>query len=359
MKIIQVMPEFGLGGAEIMCENLTYGLKKYGHTVIVVSLFTYPSAITQRMEDNGIDIYYMNKRSGLDLSMIFKLMKLFRREKPDVIHTHRHVLQYTVPAAVLAGVKRRIHTIHSVASKENNKIGRIFNKISFRICGVIPVALSSTVRDTIVDEYGIDRSEIPIIFNGIDLNNCKEKNDYDIVDQFKILHIGRFADAKNHIGLLEAFSKFHKKHSESALYLIGDGENRNIIEEYISENNLQEHVHLLGQLGNVYEYLHKADMFTLPSLYEGVPMTLIEAMGTGLPIVATRVGGIPDMLDEDSAVLVEGSSDAICEGFEKYYFSKDLRMAHGRAVLKKVDTFSLEAMTEKYLNEYSRKTFAS
>ena len=146
MKIIQIMPEFGLGGAEIMCETLTYGLKKYGHNVIVVSLFDYQSAITKRMKDHEIDIRYMNKHPGLDLSIIFKLVKLFREEKPDVIHTHRHVLQYAVPAAILAGVKRRIHTIHSVATKENNKIGRIFNKISFCACGVIPVALSSAVR---------------------------------------------------------------------------------------------------------------------------------------------------------------------------------------------------------------------
>lgn len=355
MKIIQVMPEFGLGGAEIMCENLTYGLKKSGHTVIVVSLFDYHSPITKRMEQNNIDVRYMNKRSGLDLSMIFKLIKLFRKEKPDVIHTHRHVLQYAVPAAVLAGVKRRIHTIHSVATKENNKMGRIFNKISFRICGVIPVALSTAVRDTVEDEYGINGSKIPVIFNGIDLNNCIKKNDYEIGDEIKILHIGRFADAKNHIGLLEAFSKFHKKIDKSVLYLIGDGENRKIIEDYVSDYGLQEHVHLLGQQEDVFGFLHKADIFALPSLYEGVPMTLIEAMGTGLPIVTTRVGGIPDMLDDDIAVLVEGSADTICEGFEKYYYSKELRMAHGKAVLQKVKMFSLEVMTEKYLNEYSTK----
>lgn len=355
MKIIQVMPEFGLGGAEIMCENLAYGLKKYGHTVIVVSLFDYQSVITKRMESNGIDVRYMNKHPGLDLSIIFKLTQLFRKEKPDVIHTHRHVLQYAVPASVLAGVKRRIHTIHTIASKENNKIGRMFNKISFCACGVIPVALSSLVCDTIVEEYGINKSEIPIIFNGIDLNNCEPKNDYEIVDEFNILHIGRFDEAKNHIGLLEAFLKFQKKYSNSALYLIGDGKNRRMIEDYVSENGLQEHVHLLGQLGNVYGYLHRVDIFALPSLYEGIPMTLIEAMGTGLPIVATRVGGIPDMLDDDCAVLVETSADSICEGFEKYYLDKDLRMAHGVKVKDRVHMFSMETMAEKYINEYSIK----
>lgn len=355
MKIIQVIPEFGLGGAETMCETLTYGLKKYGHAVIAVSLFDYHSAITNRMENNGIDIRYMNKHSGLDLSMVFKLCKLFRKEKPDVIHTHRHVLQYVVPAAMLAGVKKRIHTIHNVATKENNKIGRIFNKISFRICHVIPVALSSIVRDTITDEYGIKPHRVPIIFNGIDLTKCKKKDNYEITDELKILHIGRFVDAKNHIGLLEAFLKFYKKYNKGELYLIGDGENRQFIENYISDHDMQEHVHLLGQLGNVYEHLHEADIFTLPSLYEGVPMTLIEAMGTGLPIVASRVGGIPDMLDDGMAVLVDGSTESICEGFERYYLDQDLRTAHGKAVLKRVDMFSMDAMTEKYINVYLTK----
>ena len=224
-------------------------------------------------------------------------------------------------SAILSGVKRRIHTMHSIAKKENNKVGRVFNKISFRICGVIPVALSSAVRDTVVDEYGVNSSKIPVIFNGIDLNNCVEKSDYEIVDKIKILHIGRFVDAKNHIGLLKAFLQFHKKYNKSGLYLIGEGENRKVIEDYIIENDLQKHVHLLGQMSSVYECLHNADIFALPSLYEGVPMTLIEAMGTGLPIVATRVGGIPDMLDDDCAVLVDGSVHSICEGFEKYYLT--------------------------------------
>ena len=355
MKIIQIMPEFGLGGAEIMCENLTYGLKKYGHTVIVVSFFDYQSVITKRMENNGIDIRYMNKRPGLDSSIIFKLIQLFRKEKPDVIHTHRHVLQYVVPAAVLAGVKKRIHTIHSVATKENNKIGRMFNKMAFCVFEVVPVALSLAVRDTVVEEYKMDISKIPVIFNGIDLNRCKEKNDYEIVNGLKILHIGRFVDAKNHIGLIEAFSKFYKKYNDGVLYLIGDGANRKAIEDYISENGLQERVLLLGQLDNVYEYLCKADVFVLPSLYEGVPITLIEAMGTGLPIVTTRVGGIPDMLDDDSAVFVESSADSICEGLEKYYLNKDLRTTHGMSVKEKVNVFSMEVMAEKYINEYLMK----
>ena len=112
-------------------------------------------------------------------------------------------------------------------------------------------------------------------------------------------------------------------------------------------------MHLLGHQENVFGYLHKADVFTLPSIYEGVPITLIEAMGTGLPIVTTRVGGIPDMLDDDTAVMVEGTADAICEGFEKYYYSKDLRVAHGKAALQRANMFSLEEMTEKYLSVYS------
>jgi hypothetical protein len=86
-----------------------------------------------------------------------------------------------VPSAILTGVNKIIHTVHSIASKENNKVGRLINKISFRFCSVIPVALSEVVRETIIKEYGVDKSNIPVIFNGVDLNNCKEKKDSDIL----------------------------------------------------------------------------------------------------------------------------------------------------------------------------------
>ena len=353
MNIVQIIPMFGLAGAETMCENLTYELVELGHKVTVISLYDYHSAITERLENAGVDIRYLGKKRGLDLSMIRKIKRVLKDTKADVAHTHLYSIEYAVPAAILAGVKHRVHTVHNVAEKENGKKARKLNKFFFKHCHVIPVALSELIRDSIAKEYGINKNKIPVIYNGIDLSKCLPKTDYSICGNFKILHIGRFSEQKNHIGLVKAFKLFHDKHINSELWLIGDGEKKAEIEKHVEDNGLVSSVKFLGLQSNVYGYLHDADIFTLPSNYEGIPMTLIEAMGTGLPIVATAVGGVPDMLDEESALLVSHEDNCICEAFEKYYESEYLRRLHGEKSMEKLNLFSSAVMAEKYSEIYS------
>ena len=218
---------------------------------------------------------------------------------------------------------------------------------------MIPVALSELIRESVMREYNLPRNRIPVIFNGIDLSKCMPKTDYSIGEKIKILHIGRFSEQKNHIGLLEAFELFNLKYPNSVLRLIGDGEKRSEIENFIKEKNLVNCVEILGLQDNVYDYLHSADIFALPSLYEGIPITIIEAMGTGLPIVATNVGGIPDMLkDSESALLVNIDSEEISVAFEKLTNDNDLRERLGKSALNKSGRFSSLEMARKYYDLY-------
>lgn len=353
MKIIQIMPEFGLAGAEIMCENLTYELKKLGNNVVVISLYDYHSAITERLENNGIEILYLNKKPGLDLSVIFKLIKIFRAEKPDVIHTHRYVMQYAIPAAIISKVKHRVHTVHNVAKKENTRVARLINKFFYKYAHVIPVALSEKIKNTIIDEYNINQEKIPVIFNGIDLSKCIEKNNYEANEKFTILHIGRFSEQKNHQGLIEAFYLFTRNHPNSILVLIGDGNKKEEIKKIVQKKGIAQKVRFMGVKSNVYSYLNEADVFVLPSIYEGVPMTLIEAMATGLPIVATTVGGVPDMLENGKeAFLVSLDINQIARAIEAFYQSCEMRKTIGKNAKKRSITFSAEHMAEQYLEVY-------
>ncbi len=354
MKIVQVMPEFGLAGAEIMCENLTYSLIKLGHDVTVISMYNYHSALTERFESAGVDVRYLDKKPGLDISMISKIKKVLKEVRADVVHTHRYCAQYAVPAAILAGVKHRVHTVHNVAEMENKKPARIINKFFFKHCHLIPVALSELVRDSIVKEYKIDKDKIPVILNGIDLSECIPKKDYSVNGNFKILHIGRFSEQKNHIGLLKAFKMFHQKHSDSELWLIGEGELKSEIETFVKENDLVSSVKFLGVMSDVHGYLHDSDIFALPSNYEGIPMALIEAMGTALPIVATAVGGVPDMLNETDSMLVANDVADISNAMERYYSDPDLRRIHGTKALDASGRFSSDAMGENYACVYKQ-----
>lgn len=354
MKIIQVMPEFGLAGAETMCENLTYELMKLGHSVTVISMYDYHSAITERLESAGVDIRYLGKKAGLDLSMIGKMKKVFKETHADVVHTHRYCAQYAMPAAVLAGTKRRVHTLHSVASKENGKTARKLNKFFFKHCGLIPVALSEKIRETVVEEYGIDEQQIPVVYNGVSLDKCLCKSDYSIDSkEINILHIGRFTLAKNHIEMINAVSELKKKYDGITLNLIGDGELREQVEGQIEACQAKEYIKMLGLKDSVFSYLQQADIFILPSVYEGIPMTLIEAMGSGVPIVASRVGGIPDMIiDGQEGLLCEPTAQSIAETIEKMISDTDLRKSCAQKALNGAQRFSAKTMGEEYERLY-------
>ena len=352
MKILQVIPYFCFGGAETMCENLTYALAKLGHQVCVVSLYDQHTPISGRMEEAGIRILYLDKKLGLDISMVPKLVRIMKAEKPDVVHTHLDVIKYAVAAAKLAGVKKCIHTVHNVADKEaEGRLQKIINGFYFTHGWSVPVALSPLVQQTIEDFYGMDAKQVPVIYNGVDLSRCMPRTGYPEVR--KLIHIGRFNEQKNHRRLLEAFALYAKQYPEAELLLLGDGELQEQIRHYAQELGLSSQVRFLGSQSNVYPYLQEADIFLLPSDYEGMPMTIIEAMGTGLPIVATRVGGVPDMIREgQSGILTELTPQSVCDACVRLTEDSVLRERFGRQAREDSRRFSAEYMAERYLEEY-------
>lgn len=353
MKIIQVIPVLALGGAETMCENLTYELMNQGHEVIVLSLYSTKTPITERMERANVDIRYLDKKSGLDFSIFKKIKEILKKENPDVVHAHLYSLKYVVPQAHSLGIKKIVYTVHSIAQKESGKLSRMLNKFFFKKWGVVPVGLSELVRDTVVDVYKMPPEKVPFVYNGVDLGKCVPKESYEFGETIKIVHVGRFCEAKNHSGLVKAFARVHKVYSATKLYLIGDGEEREGIEKYVAEIGLQNDVVFLGSQSDVFSYLKDMDIFTLPSNYEGIPLSLAEAMGTGLPIVATAVGGIPDMVkDGESALLTTVDEKQIADALIRLVEDKMLRECLGRNALVGSKAFSSEEMANKYLEIY-------
>lgn len=357
MKVLQVIPSFHIAGAEIMCENLCYSLKNCGCDVVAVSFYSDHTAITNRMEQAGIQLVYLNKKLGLDVSIYQKLFKLLKKEKPNVVHTHLGAARYAMPMAVLCEVPCKIHTVHNIAQQEQEKVGKIINRFFFRRCNVIPVALSEKVKKTIEDVYGMPAQKVPVIFNGIDLSRCQVKTDYTKKGTFTILHIGRFMDVKNHELILKSFARFVKQHPDTRLELIGDGVLREKMEQLAIKLGIEKEVQFAGVQSNVYPWLHNADVFILPSKFEGLPMTLIEAMGTGLPIIASAVGGIPDLLkNEDEALLIDPTEEGIVQSLEILYDDGERRESLGQKALQKSVHFSAQAMAKEYLKLYELKT---
>ena len=355
MKIMQVIPYFCFGGAETMCENLTYALKAQGHETFVVSLYNEHTPIAQRMEAAGVRIVYLDKKLGLDLSMVPKLKAVMEQEKPDVVHTHLDVVKYAVLAAKLAGVKTCVHTVHNMADKEaEGRVQKTINGFYFTHGWSTPVALSPEVQSSIAEFYHLPQDKVPMVYNGIDLSRCEEKQDYSLGQTITLTHIGRFNEQKNHAGLLRAFQKIHARYPQSRLNLLGDGELMEPVKALAQELGLSDSVHFLGSQSNVYPYLRETDLFLLPSLYEGMPMTLIEAMGTGLPIAASAVGGVPDMLkDEESALLTTSDPDSVADAALRLLADQSLREMLGQNAKRESKRFSADYMAREYARVYT------
>lgn len=354
MKIIQVMPCFRFGGAETMCENLTYALRTLGHEVTVVSLYNEHTPISQRMEAAGVSIRYLDKKLGLDLSMIPKLTAIFREEKPDVVHTHLDVIKYAVPAAKLAGVRRCVHTVHSVAHKEaEGRLQKLSNRFFYHAGWSVPVALSREVQQTILELYGLPEGAVPVVMNGIDLSLCVPKKDYAMADPWRFVHVGRLDTPKNQERLLRAFRKVLDTHPRARLTLVGDGDLRTRLEALTAELDLGDAVIFAGMQENVRPFLAEADIFVLTSDYEGIPMTILEAIGTGLPIVATAVGGVPDVVEnEKTGLLVAPEERAVAHACLRLAEDASLRQMLGKAALSGSNRFSSQAMARAYVAIY-------
>lgn len=353
MKILQIIPWLGLGGAEVMCENLCNELKNMGHDVTVVSFFNKNTAITERMNENGIPVLFLNKQDGFDCSVFKKLFDLIKSIKPDVVHTHLHAGMYAVPVAMFSGVRRIVYTVHNVASKETTKLGKLLNQVFFRFRRVTPVALSASIQKTILEVYHLSEDKVPVVLNGVALEKCIVKNDYSIAQSAQIINVARMMEVKNHHELLKGFRLLLDKGIDARLTLIGDGELRDSVLEQIQHLELQERVKLIPKTDNVYPFLSDADIFILPSKYEGIPMSIIEAMGTGLPIVASKVGGIPDMLENNqSALLCEPNAEAISVCLERFIGSETLRTSCGENARNTSSRFSSKIMAEQYEKIY-------
>lgn len=345
-KIIEIIPKFKLAGAETMCENLIFSYDRNKYDVIIISFFNYKSAITKRLEENKYKIYYLNKKQGFDIGIIRKLYKIFKREQPDMIHTHLYVLRYVIfPAKLACANAKIVHTVHNIASKEIKK-GKWIHRFAFKKLNVTPVAISEIVKDSILVEYKLEDSKVPIIYNGIDLSRCNQKKKYN--DSKIILHIGRFSEQKNHEELIEIFEKCLTTDPNLKLYLVGEGELEEKIKAIVESKKIQNNIFFLGALDNCYSVMNEADMFIMPSKWEGMPMTIIEAMGTGLPVIAYPVGGIPNMIKDGKNGFLASDIDDFCSKILELEKSKSLRMKIGQNNINDSRKFSSQVMGELY-----------
>jgi len=318
--VFQILPSLVVGGAERLVVHLIEHLSRERFSPVCICLESpLGTHYEARVRASGAPLYFLGKGAGASGSVLRQLNALFRQYRPAVVHTHIIGLNYAYPLMLRYRTPARVHTVHSLAQREVGvRVGAWVRQLAFRyrLGGVVPVAVADEVRASIQQLYGYP--DPPLIPNGIPTDEYAPDPDaraqwrqvHGIEPHATVLtHVGRFAPPKNHALLIEAFAQVR---SDAPLYLllVGGGELENTVREQVAGLGLQERVRFLGVRADVADILRASDVFVLSSRVEGNPMSVMEAMAAGLPVVSTAVGGVPELVREGVTGLLVPSEDA-------------------------------------------------
>lgn len=357
MKILQVVLNLKYGGLEKLVIQLSEELNKKGFETVIACL-QEEGEVAQEARKKGLQIFCLKKKEGFDWPLIFKLRELISREKIDIVHTHNSgPLIYGTLAARLS-FKPCINTRHS--RTEEKISGLIWNLNTYVVC------VSDDTQKEILKHNRISLSKIRVIYNGIDLNAFNFIQDNGFAHEkrkqvglqensFLIGNIGRLVADKDQETLLKAFRKLVQKKFNGELVIVGDGPLQGHLKKKADDLAIADKVKFLGFRDDIEELLSIFDVYVLSSIREGVSLTLLEAMACHRPIVATKIGGNPEVvIDNQTGYIVPpGFPERIESAVMRLYANKGVAQEMGAMGRKRVEEkFSLKNMAEEYMRLY-------
>lgn len=358
VRLLHILPNFGPGGAERMVAHLMVHLNRDYFRVGAVSLYDRQGTdLEDMLEGQGIGVWYLGKRRGLDPRMFVRLDKILREFQPHVVHTHLSVLRYLLPSLVVRRAQAWVHTVHNLAEKEVDGLGRWVHRLAFRL-GVVPVAIAEEVARSLERVYGV--RHVPLIPNGIPVEryalgegarkSWREREGFH-EDALLLVSVARLSPQKDHVTLIRAFSMAVSRQPDLHLLLVGDGPLRPQLEEEVRGLGLGGKVHFLGVRTDVPEILAAADVFVLSSRWEGNPLSVMEAMAAGKPVISMAVGGVPELVESGVTgfLVPPGDVQALAHAIVRVGGDKDFRLRLGQAardVAKR--RFDVRIMVKRY-----------
>jgi glycosyltransferase involved in cell wall biosynthesis len=362
IRVLEILASLRRAGAEHVAVSIACRLDREKFDPAVISMFDpFPGGLEPVLEQSGIRTWHLGKRSGLDLRMYPRIAKVFREFRPHVIHTHSYVLRYALPASMGVASPERVHTVHNMADKEVETLGRWIHRIGFRL-GVTPVAVATEVARSVETTYGL--TGVVTIPNGIDTarfgqpeQGAEWRREQGFADEdLLITSVARLEPQKNTLGLIDAFSSALKDDPRCHLLLAGDGQLREAARDRARHLGLSGRIRLLGVTAEVPALLAASDLFVLASDWEGNPMSVMEAMAAGLPVVATAVGGVPELIEDGvTGILVPpGDGESFARALGSLVERTDSRRRMGESARVQSARFSEAVMVDSYAALFER-----
>ena len=306
MKILQITPSLSNAGAERFVVDISNQLSKLSHDITIISLVgEFNSFYLSKEINKKIKLIFLNKKmKGFSFKVFNLLNNFLKKNNFDIIHTHIHSLNYISLPNLINSKNKIVHTIHSDASKESrSKLVRLYRKQLFKNKFVYPVCISEVSLDSFKKIYNLKSK---MIKNGSRKISRSQKyifakknlKKFKINDESKIyVNIARISKPKNQQLLINIFKTLRKESINAILLIIGGAKtekNKKVYEQMKKDS--PSNVFFLGELDNATDYLFLSDFFCLSSLWEGMPISLIESFSAGCIPICTPAGGIKNMI---------------------------------------------------------------
>ena len=359
LRTLEVIPTLRRAGAEGVVVSLALRLPECGFDCAVAALYdACLDDLEHFLKGQRIPVWRLGKCRGPDPRVWLRLARLIRSFSPDIIHTHSYVLRYVAP---VAGRCTIVHTLHNLAGRDPDWISGAIDRIWLG-SRVQAVAVSKAVARSYHQKLGL--KPVAIIPNGIDTTrflrpiarlNWRRREGFSESD-ILIVSLARLDEQKDPRTLIKAFAAIAARNSHCRLLLAGVGRLENAVKQWAVESGFGDRIHLLGVRTDVEDLLCASDIFAISSLWEGSPLSVMEAMAAGLPVVATEVGGIPELVTSGvTGLLVEpGASDALAESLGRLADDAELRKSMSQAARARAAEFDVRAMAAAYAALFRR-----
>lgn len=359
-KIVQMVPALGWGGAQVFCIQLCNELAKYpGYEVTLISMYTHDPQkhLPLSMLDKKVKFISLGKKPGIDPKMFLKIYKTLKEIRPDVVHTHLHSGYYCFYSYFrLKHPFKKVHTLHNLAKQDAPPHGRKMFKYFFRRHIIECVTISDEVHKSAVEEYGAYVKTL--IYNGSDEVKPTEKfnETQSGINSLKkdastkvLLNVARITRQKNQKLLLEVMQELTNENVIAVI--LGDyvADDKTIYDELIAIK--PGNVFMLGKVTNVSDYLLCTDAFILSSIFEGMPISLLEALSAGAIPISTPVGGVINLVTKDIGFLSEDvSKESLLKAVQAFLAADDAtirQLKNNDKTLYNKD-FSMQTCAAKY-----------
>ena len=311
MDILYITNHLNIGGITSYCLTLAAGMKQRGHNVYIASS---GGQLFEQFKEKGIEYLHIPIRTKSEISpkillSFFKLRSFIKKNHIDILHAHSRTTQVLAEFLGRKTGAPYISTCHGFFKAR-------FSRRKFPCWGLKTIAISEAVKEHLLRDFKLDAENIKVIPNGVDVSrfssklkaqSSKLKEKLGLEEDAPVIGIvGRLSDVKGHRYLIQAMPEVLKAYPLAQLLIVGDGKIKKDLLKLSKELVLDEHIIFLPSVQDTSEVLQALDIFVMPSLQEGLGLALMEAMASGLPVVASGVGGIGNLIhDGENGILVQ------------------------------------------------------